>query len=115
MLRSFLTILIVIIMVTAPAHTAVAESRALYLPAVGRYVSRYGTVFGSAACTSGRPASGVWLWIGDYSTIVGRNGTFVGIAPAGIVTAIYYGDHMVSVPFTVPDGTINVGGLVLPC
>ena len=116
MFRSFLTILIVIIMVTAPAHTALAESRALFLPTITVPLTHaYGTVFGSAICRSGIVPSGAWLWLDRWFSVVNRDGSFVFVARSGVVAQIYYGQTAVSGVFTVPAGVINVGQVVLPC
>ena len=114
MLRILSIILIVSSLLGTLPAPASAESRGLYLPAIGNN-AKWGTVFGTAVCSSGASAAGAWLWVDRWSTVVGRSGRFVTVAHAGIVTQVYYGQVPVSNVFTIPAGPVNVGQVVLPC
>ena len=115
MLRSITILALVFIMLVSTAAPAGAESRGLFLPALGRNYTQFGTVAGTAVCSSGIVPSGVWLWLGDYSTVTYRNGTFVAMAPAGQVAPITYSGYAVTAPITMTAGRQYIGLVVLPC
>ena len=117
MLRSIIILALVSLLIISSPLAALATGT-LFLPAVGRNpttVTQYGTIHGTAYCGNAGPATGAWLWLAGYSTVVNGDGSFVLIARAGTTAAIYYGQVAVSPVFTVASGPQSIGVVVLPC
>ena len=115
MFRTLLTICIVLsLLLTAAAPTS-AESRSLYLPAVGRVLTEYATIHGHAICQSGRVPGGQPLTISRWYGIINYDTSVDLIAAVGTVAPILYWGEQVHSSIWVYSGWMDVGLMVLPC
>ncbi len=115
MFRSLLIICIVLsLLLTAAAPTS-AQSRNLYLPAVGRVLTEYATIHGHAICQSGHVPGGQPLTISRWYGIINYDTSVDMIAAVGTVAPILFWGDQVHAPIRVQSGWQDVGLMVLPC